>query len=148
MESSISQVAALVKRYIDGTIALHELEDTYLPLLWDADEGSDVVQFLGHVNNLIAERGRRDRTEESMREELANALLPFAQPDSMVVRLQYPSAQVGIQIAGKIPNEPIESFVDSASSIQTPRKPSARSMTAYSGTTTFGALARLVRVRA
>jgi hypothetical protein len=77
MESSISQVAALVKRYLDGTIALHELEDTYLPLLWDADEDSDVVQFLGHVNNLIAERGRSDRTEESMREELVNAVRPF-----------------------------------------------------------------------
>jgi hypothetical protein len=148
MESSISQVAALVKRYVDGTIALHELEDTYLPLLWDADEDSDVVQFLGHVNNLIAERGQGDRTEESVREELANAIRPFAQSDSMAVRLQDPPAQVRIQIAGKIPNEQIESFVDSASSIQTLRKPAARSMTAYSGTTTFGALARLVRVQA
>ena|SRR5579863_7266673 len=93
MDSAVSQVAALVKRYIDGQIALHEVEDVSLPLLWDTDE-SDIAttQFLGRIHNLIAERSRGDRTEESIRLELANAVRPFVvhailweRPDSIPI---------------------------------------------------------------
>ena len=78
MESEISQVVALLRRYIGGQIALHEVEDVSLPSLWDTDESDTAnLQFLGRIHNLIAERSRGDRTEESLRQELAKTIRPF-----------------------------------------------------------------------
>jgi hypothetical protein len=67
-------------RFLTGDSELHEFEDWFSPLLWNLAESNDPARELaGRIHNLIAEASRGDRSFESMREELASVISPFAQ---------------------------------------------------------------------
>ena len=76
----VSEIQEHLSEYVSGRIELHEFEDWFVSVLWDlAEEPDDAASDLaGHIHNLIAETSRGDRTLDSLREELAEAVRPFA----------------------------------------------------------------------
>ncbi len=73
-----SEIQQHLTQYLDGAIQLHEFEDWFVPVLWDIDESDDerARELAGRVHVLMAEFSRDDRSEESLRMELANAIRP------------------------------------------------------------------------
>jgi hypothetical protein len=69
-------------QYLDRQIPLHEFEDWFVHVLWSIDRYHDVElkQLAGTIHNRIGEFSRGDRTEASLRQELENAIRPFANP--------------------------------------------------------------------
>jgi hypothetical protein len=66
-----------IQRYLDGTIALHQLEDSLVDELLVADAGN--VGFAGAVHIAIAGLANGHLTEEVFQRELANAIRPLSQ---------------------------------------------------------------------
>ena len=95
MISPLEQIQDSVRRYIDREIQLHELEDIMLPLLWDmdGDHPSRAVELAGRAHNLIAEYAKGDRSEASLREELAKPIRPF-----VIVRGSVPPTPIGPEL--------------------------------------------------
>ena len=79
MSSLLEQIQDSLRRYIDREIELHELENVLLPLIWDMDssQSSEAVKLGGRAHNVIAEFAKGDRSEASLREELAKTVRPF-----------------------------------------------------------------------
>lgn len=71
------EIRDLVASYLAGTIPLHQLEDEVLPILWDdGDHSPEALELAGNMHIALAEMSRGDRSLESMRLELANAIRP------------------------------------------------------------------------
>lgn len=66
--------------YLNGQIKLHEFEDWFAPTLWHIDECHDkhTIELAGAIHILLAEFSCGDRTEASLREELARIATPLA----------------------------------------------------------------------
>jgi len=61
-----------VAQHLRSEIPLPDLEDWFLPALWDVDGGDESTrQMAGIVHILISEFSRGDRTLEGLREGLA-----------------------------------------------------------------------------
>jgi hypothetical protein len=71
-------------QFLNGTAALHEFEDCFSPIAWTLADSPDVSarELAGRICNVIAEASRGDRTLESMKEELASVIPPFARNSS------------------------------------------------------------------
>ena len=77
MASLISQqIRPNVQRYLDGEIELPEFEDWFTPVLWDIESFRDdaATELAGKIHILTAEYSRGDRSLESLRLKLANAV--------------------------------------------------------------------------
>jgi hypothetical protein len=62
-------------KYLSGEIQLHEFEDWFIPVLWSIDNKDESArEMAGEIHILISEFSRGDRTPESLREGLANAI--------------------------------------------------------------------------
>jgi hypothetical protein len=74
----VSQIQRHIAEYLDGKVKLHELEDRFVPMLWDLHESDDeqARALVGEVEILIAETSHGDRTIESVQEEMAKAVCP------------------------------------------------------------------------
>lgn len=75
MESP-DQIRAQVNRYLAGEIPLFMLDDWFVDVLWDADPDHDpeVSNLVGGIHIALAEYSRGDRSLDSMKIELANAI--------------------------------------------------------------------------
>ncbi len=64
-----------VVEYLSGAASLAELEDWFVPVLWDIDHtDEDTRELAGTVHVLISEFSRGDRTLQGLREGLANTI--------------------------------------------------------------------------
>ncbi len=79
MSEIATKIRRELQRYIDGEIELHQFEDFFVPLLWDVDshDDSEASELAGSIHNLTAEYSRRDRSLDSLREELTRIARPF-----------------------------------------------------------------------
>jgi len=61
-----------LSEYLEGQLQRYEFEDWLIPVLWDLAESDDDVArgLAGHIHNLITETSRKDRSPDSLREEL------------------------------------------------------------------------------
>jgi hypothetical protein len=68
-----SEIPDNLSSYLQGGKTLQDFEDWFMPVLWDVAEGHDEssVRLAGAIGRLMAECSRGDRTEASLREELA-----------------------------------------------------------------------------
>jgi hypothetical protein len=71
-----------VSEYLRGCLCLADLESWIWHLLGDLDESQDEGDrnIAGTIGSLISEYSYGDRTEESMRKELADAIRSFEKP--------------------------------------------------------------------
>jgi hypothetical protein len=82
MSTLESELRSELRKYLDGDIALHQFEDWFVPILWNIEEYQEPeAQLLaGRIHALISECSRGDRNQESLHEELENAIRPFVPP--------------------------------------------------------------------
>lgn len=63
-----------IQRFLDGEIAIHQLEDLLVEPLWTGGDESDLA---GSVHIAIAEFAEASLTEAALRRRLAEAIRPF-----------------------------------------------------------------------
>jgi hypothetical protein len=75
VSTSVQEIQRELRRFLDGSIELHEFEDFFVPLLWDIESSGDdaAIELAGKIHILIAEYSRGDRSLASLREQLAQA---------------------------------------------------------------------------
>jgi hypothetical protein len=68
----VQEIQQELRRFLDGSIELHEFEDFFVPRLRDLESSSDeaAAGFAGHVHILLSEYSRGDRLLASLKEEL------------------------------------------------------------------------------
>ena len=79
MESEIrSEIDDNLSRYLREEIPLQDFEDWFAPVLWEVADSHDEESrsLVGTISNRIAEYSAGYRSEESLRKELENSLLP------------------------------------------------------------------------
>jgi hypothetical protein len=76
-----SEIHGKVFEYLHGRTGLAELENWLWPFLAALeDEDEDARNGAGVIGSLISEYSRGDRTEDSMLQEMATIIRPFAPP--------------------------------------------------------------------
>jgi hypothetical protein len=68
-----------VSAYLAGSIALHQFEDWFMPILWDIERYGDpsAEQLAGEIQILLSEYSRGDRSLDSARGALTHIASPF-----------------------------------------------------------------------
>jgi len=74
-----SELEENLSRYLRDEISLQAFEDWFAPVLWEVADSHDEEDriLVGTISNRIAEYSYGDISEDSLRRELANAVLPF-----------------------------------------------------------------------
>ena len=74
-----AQICAEVQRYVDRITSLDEFRDWFVPRSWSIEESRNVSDIaLAHqIDGILGESSSANWSEEDIREELANAILPF-----------------------------------------------------------------------
>lgn len=105
LELEIGQHAS---EYLNGRVPLHVFEDWFTDVIWDLAEREDcsVRRLAGRIANVIAEYSRGDRTIESMRREMENAIRPF--------EVAPPSFRSALHLIAMDKPRDIELFMDGA----------------------------------
>jgi hypothetical protein len=72
----VQEIQQQLRRFLDGSIELHEFEDFFVPRLRDLEGSSDeaAAGFAGHIHVLLAEYSRGDRPLASLKEELGQMI--------------------------------------------------------------------------
>jgi len=90
-----SEAREKVSGYLRGSASLADLESWIWSFLGDLEESQDdgARNIAGTIGSLISEYSYGDRTEESMRKELATAILRPFEPAIQYLRCDYSSAR-------------------------------------------------------
>lgn len=111
------EIRQRISEYLHERVALFQLEEWLLALLWDlADSDDEGARALaGRAQNLISETSRGDRDLVSLRKELEEATRPFAPTLEVVARVSVLARQSIISVGLPAKIEPQIALSSSAS---------------------------------